>query len=471
MRPWARWLYCVGLHGDRAAHNVEPPQASFERAFVMQSDSQAADPRLESERFAAVEKAVERRTWIVVITANVLMFVLILRSPPFPIYDEGNHLSFIGVLRTHGFSVDFLRAFPGPVGPLSTIIYDLVTRVIGFSFPFIRLFSFALLLGSAWVLSRVVSIGAWRSTGQVTPGLAGALLTTLPTAGVSAGMVLTETPAMLFVIFSLLALTWSLSSHSLGVSLFSAAVAGVALGLAILGRQSYLVTVPCLLALLVSDTQRWTQDAIRIGVLCTATLAVTAPVFLVWGGLTPPGTSSLVAGIAPWHGVLAMGYAAIIAFLLAPDIFGVAHMRKWRLIVTALLSLVAWYLTAESFTPLRSTLVALVGEGGAAIIGALFCFVIAFLAIHFLVSMALYLWDNRHDRMILFYGIAALVGLASNVKITHQFSSRYVFVFVPFLLLSVVGSLRASRHLPIRVAAGACISLLSLSSYLLLEKH
>jgi hypothetical protein len=71
--------------------------------------------------------------------------------------------------------------------------------------------------------------------------------------------------------------------------------------------------------------------------------------------------------------------------------------------------------------------------------------------------------------MILFCGSSALIGLASNVKITHQFSSRYVFVFLPLLLLSLAGSVRLTWHFPIRVVAGAFISLLSLSSYLLLS--
>jgi hypothetical protein len=79
--------------------------------------------------------------------------------------------------------------------------------------------------------------------------------------------------------------------------------------------------------------------------------------------------------------------------------------------------------------------------------------------------MGLYLWSNRADRMLVFFGLAALAGFASNVKITFQFSSRYDFVFLPLLLLSVSPAMRLTWHLPIRLAVGAAAGLLSLFSY------
>ncbi|HEY2754411.1 MAG TPA: hypothetical protein VGJ01_01560 [Pseudolabrys sp.] len=60
-----------------------------------------------------------------------------------------------------------------------------------------------------------------------------------------------------------------------------------------------------------------------------------------------------------------------------------------------------------------------------------------------------------------------MLGIISNAKITHQFSSRYVFVFLPFLLLAAAPAVRSTWHQPVRLAIGAGISLGALVSYYL----
>src|SRR5262249_40596353 len=103
---------------------------------------------------------------------------------------------------------------------------------------------------------------------------------------------------------------------------------------------------------------------------------------------------------------------------------------------------------------------------GTNLVASLFGLLMSLVGTFFVGCFAAYLWDNRYNRWTRFFVLVTLVGLASNAKITHQFSSRYVFVFLPFMLLSLAPALRLTWHLPVRVAAGACASLISVASYL-----
>src|SRR5262249_100456 len=155
------------------------------------------------------------------------------------------------------------------------------------------------------------------------------LFTVLPTAGVSSGMTLTEIPAVFFLSLSLTLLVQTLSTSSLGISISSAVASGVLLGMAVLGRQSYLLVLPCLLIPLIWDARIWAKNLFLVGVFCAATAAVVAPVFLIWGGLVPPKVAFVGEGISVWNGVLTMGYAGLIGFLIAPDII---HEGKLHLL-------------------------------------------------------------------------------------------------------------------------------------------
>jgi 4-amino-4-deoxy-L-arabinose transferase-like glycosyltransferase len=84
-----------------------------------------------------------------------------------------------------------------------------------------------------------------------------------------------------FLSLSLALLVQSLSTLSLGISISSAVASGVLLGMAVLGRQSYLVVLPCLLTLVSWDARIWAKNLFLVGVLWAATAAVVAPLFLI----------------------------------------------------------------------------------------------------------------------------------------------------------------------------------------------
>jgi 4-amino-4-deoxy-L-arabinose transferase-like glycosyltransferase len=112
----------------------------------------------------------------------------------------------------------------------------------------------------------------------------------LPMIWVITGMALTEIPAMLlatlavFLIFIALEKIEDNQQMSLGI----AALSGLCLGIAILGRQTFLVLVFILPILTISSSKKSWQPLI----LCWLTSGILpAIVFSVWGGLVPPGQS------------------------------------------------------------------------------------------------------------------------------------------------------------------------------------
>ncbi len=405
-------------------------------------------------------------TWTVILAANAVLFTFILASPPYPIYDENLYLAATKLLDDSGLSLDFLHDVPGPAGPLHAVVYDAFIRSFGLTFPYPRLLSFALLLASAFLLSRVAraTVRAADLPDQVGPGLIGGIVTVLPTAAVSAGMALTEMPAMFVVSLALLLLVWTMSASSSSASIGFAVAAGLALGAAVLGRQNYVMVLPCTLLTLPA----WTEHArprntMRIGVVCAVTIGVVAPVFLIWGGLVPPKAVYTGQGVALWNGVLATGYGGIVGFLIAPEL---VTRRSWHFDVAAVIAAVIWALIGVPAMPMYTAIGAILGERGAAVFATFFGLVISFIATYFVGCMGHHLWRNRDNRMTIFLGVTALAGFASNAKVTHLFSSRYVFVFLPLLLLSLAPAMRLTWHLPIRVAVGAVVGLISVSLYL-----
>jgi hypothetical protein len=282
--------------------------------------------------------SIERHTWIVVLIANAILVAAILKSPHHAIYDESSYLVATKLLETEGFSRQFLLGYVGLAGPLHAAFYFPFIK-LGIAFPYLRLLSFALLLASAWMLSCVAMTIARDVSVSLSPGLIGGVLTVIPTAAVSGAMTLTEMPAMLFLDVSLLLLIWLMRSSSLGISLGLASAAGLFFGIAVLGRQNYLVLLPFLATLVIADRRNRTANILSAATFCGITLATVAPVFLVWGGLVPPRSASLGEGLSSWNAVLSFGYCGLIGFLVAPEI---ARTDRLTLVLATIAAIAVW---------------------------------------------------------------------------------------------------------------------------------
>jgi 4-amino-4-deoxy-L-arabinose transferase-like glycosyltransferase len=404
--------------------------------------------------------------WVVIITANVALCVLVAGSPHHPVYDEQWFLDTLDLLNRQGLSLGFLREFPGAAGPTFTLLFAAIDRVLTLSFPWLRFANVALLAAAATLIWRILAASPERNKDAPSPALLAASLTTLPTVGVSAGMALTEMPALFFVVVSVLLLTLARAPNAKSAPSWLAAIGcGTAAAVAVLGRQNYLVVLPALTLAFGWPPACRRHDLTRIAVIGAVVVVIAGPVFIVWGGLIPPKSAWSGDGFSAANAVRSAGYAGIIVLLFAPEIFRVLWQRKRLLAAAALASIPLLLATGGAPIPMASLVRPLFSEQLTAAIATGFGFLLSLSAICFVGSFVFYCWQERTNWLTRFAGSTALLGILSNAKITHQFSSRYVLVFLPFIVLATAPAVRTNWHQPLRLALGACISLGALASY------
>ena len=413
---------------------------------------------------SSIDRSASRRiSWILIGLANIGLLVLLARSPAHSIYDETWFIGTVDIAKQDGvFSRQFLLDYPGTPGPMYTVLLTALQHLVPFSYPALRLLNVFFLAADAgliWLLLRVAP------RDDVSPALVAALFTVLPTVAISGGMTLTEMPSIFFALLFLLGALLALERESdIVTTAILALLAGLAAAVAIMGRQNFLLLVFCLpLLIRFKDGMPSFKDTLTLGFAAGVALALVGPIFLLWGGFIPPKLAVNGQGFTPWHGVLSLGYAGLIAALLAPGIYCALRLRAF--IGAAVAALAATILFGMPSVPAYSVMSRFAGESTLAVMGYGFAFLYAIAAAAFLAAIGKYLWENRAERMTLYCGCAAVIGFLSNAKVTVQFSSRYVFVFLPFLVLALAPKVRANWHLPVRIALGAALGLLSLSSY------
>jgi hypothetical protein len=429
-----------------------------------------------ANRFKVLDRSYQERriltalSWVLIVLTNGALFYLIVHSPDHSIYDETWFIDTLDILRRHGFTRAFLLEYPGSPGPTFTVIYTGIQNVLHLSYPWLRLVNFVFLLGTAFLLWPLLCAIRTFSLGKpsgVDAALLAAAFTALPAVGVSGGMTLTEMPAIFIMLIFLIGLSLLLKfENRILPALMLSVLCGATIAAAIMGRQNYLLVLPCLLLLRRAPGGMLDRTELAyfstIGVVA---LFMVVPIFVIWGGLIPPNQAGVGSGFSIWNGVVSIGYGGIIAAVLAPQLFRILFVR-WRYSVAIVICAAALVLAFGVVQlPANSVLLSIGNEAVLSLIGYGFAIVLAALSVSFLFCMGNHIWEHQSDRIVRFCGCVFILGIISNVKISVQFSSRYVIVFVPFLLLALAPTIRVNWHFPIRLAIGACISLTSLYSY------
>lgn len=401
-------------------------------------------------------------------TAGYLLLLLLTclhRQPP--LFDEVLFIPNVYLLEKYGLSETFLLQLHNQApGPLYQFVHYLLQPVTQLQPPGIRLVNTVLLGIMIPVMARIIVL-LRKCTFKEAWSYAMAIMA-VPMVWQVAGMALTEIPPMFFSTLSILWLLRALHSQQFGRAGLWALAAGLALGLAILGRSPFLLLVPaaaCLLVQHAADPQRWFACCVYM----TVAVLVCLPVFLIWRGLMPPQQAMISAGgIRPWHGVLALAYAAMLTFIIAPQWF--VRPPRARYIFPAvylLLFILNYYGWQYVYAPLSATM--------ERVLPAVLMHVYPWLAAPLLMTIALYFlgcclwqaWQRRGDIFFIFLLSAVLLMLASCVQITHLFSSRYVAQTAPLLVLLLPGYDRPGWQRCLRFAAGMLAGLLSLETYFL----
>ena len=254
------------------------------------------------------------RLQLIVVTGCLLaMVAMIVTSPSQLRYDEHNHIGLTQLVATNGWRDALLspenRSAAGPLYPAIHLILSPITHLQP---PAIRWVNFCCFLGVVLLLARC------KPVEPVAPRLlSGFTLLAVPFLWPAVGMALTELPALLFfTCFVLLFLRVINSDVVLSPGTFGLAfLAGLCLGAAILGRQTYLIVVPALVVLMFWLREKWSSVLICI----ITSLAVCSWLFVLWHGLAPPHYYRITESSGSFANLLfSLSYAAAATLFLNP---------------------------------------------------------------------------------------------------------------------------------------------------------
>jgi hypothetical protein len=384
---------------------------------------------------------------------TILAMDLITRKPLWK--DEAWYLSSVPELLRLGFSPEFLRSLPGPAGPLFAVVHSLFKPLTSLDQPGVRLVTIALS-----VLTFLALGEAMKRRGVAHAWLKAPALMAAPMMFGPIGTAITEIPAALFFCSGLALLLEALNREARTArgDVPLAILAGVCLAIAISGRQQYLIAA--LGAVLLLRPGFW-----RVGVIyAVVALGLAAPLFLIWGGISPPKTAYVGSGLSVAHGLLSFSYAGFVYCL-----YDAGWLRKNLAINIALVMLTITLNVAFGFLnhlpfqqlavrylpPVIRQYYGLVGCGAMLGFGAMFLALLARVA-----------WQGRHDRALLYLCVIAVLMLGAPAKITHMFSGRYIASALPILVMLAAERAPDTYFKAGRLALGCLLGAFSLAAIL-----
>ncbi|PSP00259.1 MAG: hypothetical protein BRC47_13210 [Cyanobacteria bacterium QS_7_48_42] len=384
---------------------------------------------------------------LVVMTATVQQPLL---------YDEPIYLNTVETLKQYGLSFYFLKNLEIATGPLYTILHNSLAPLTGLDAPGVRLVNITLL-----GLTILTTIGI------------ALCMISIPMTWVLSGMALTEMPAIFLMTFGFLLLIWSTSPHQTkdgkethgkntnvvsAKQIIAAIIGGLAMGVAISGRQPLLVTLAAVPILAIDSRS-------RIQVLCFLLSAAIIPIilFATWGGLVPPTHQFVGEGLSVPHLILAYCYAGAITLILSPRFF--SYNFKITVIIAVFSILINAIFSWIEFVPMRTLSNQLIPEAVFPIYIEICSGLLFSLGVLYGASIIKNLINNRENFNYLFLGIATLFICFTALKVTHQFSSRYVAQAIPLFALITEPYSKANYFKATRVVIGSLLGLAILTSY------
>lgn len=392
---------------------------------------------------------------VVLLTLAVLIAV----SPRILLYDERYYMESSYFLAEY---FDFGRLMRTPLdlaaGPLYPYLHVALSPLTDLRPPAIRYVNFGCLAVAIGACAGIIRRLGWDS-----PLARATMLLAVPMILPTSGLALTELPPLALVTLATLAVAEAVVAPAPARRWLLWTLAGLAAGLAVVGRQTYL---PGLAGFLLVGLAR-RRHLVPALVATAVAAAVVAPMVAAWGGLTPPWQVLIATRIAPEHGILAFIYLATAGVLIAPGFFLDAVNSPGRRIAAglAVLACVAAALLAGLRFSVAGRVLALVPPVvqepvslavNAAMIGA---------ASALLVAALIHLWARRGDVRFVLFAFLTFVLTGTAAGISHQFSSRYVLVAFPFALLMLQPWVRPGPWAAVRLVLGASLGFASLAAY------
>jgi 4-amino-4-deoxy-L-arabinose transferase-like glycosyltransferase len=395
-----------------------------------------------------------------------LMIITFFHRQP-PLFDEVLFVPNVYLFEKHGLSREFLvnlnNQAPGPLYEFVHLFFKPLTHLQAPGIRLVNVFLFGMvILMIARIFTLVRTINYYE-----------AMIWSLAIVGVPmvwqiAGLALTEMPAMFFAVFAVLLLIHAIHSEKRPVaSTLFALAAGLCLGLAILGRSPFLTIVAASGILLLFDIKsaaRWRT----ILLIIIVSLSICFPVFYIWGGLVPPQQSFVGKGFSIWHGLLAFAYGGLLAVLIAPGWFFINRTIILSLLLTYIgLVIVNIYFVHYEYKPFYKAVATILPDPLLKNYPLLVSPMLATLSIYFIVTCLVHLWRRRSEPFFVFFLVSGMLLLASNFKVTHLFSTRYVGQAAAFFVLVASDYDKSKNGRLIRLLIGMVIGVISLETYIL----
>lgn len=384
----------------------------------------------------------------------VLLFLLVCLSPGKLLYDEPDHLAVTASVLKAGLLQTLKQPSPSAPGPLYALVHIAFAPLTKLQPPAIRGVNLGLLAG---ILFLVVKSGRVLKLSH--PVLAASTILVVPFMYPVAGMALTEMPALFFfTLFCLLYLKLMGQREDLSAAgVLPAIVAGLALGLACLGRQTYLCALVATPLILTRNPRSW----LALFLVVTSTLLASSWLFWVWGGIVPPGLKA-VGGFSLPHGLLSFAYFGLATCFVAP---GWLKLDRLSLAAAAALGVAVLLLPFPAFTPATGLAQKLLPGWLFAGYQRLAFGALAGLAGLWLLSLVARALEVRADRSWLFLYLLVLLVALTPSAIAAQFSSRYVATGLGLLVLLLGREIKAGPSALLRFTCGIFLGLATLASY------
>lgn len=388
----------------------------------------------------------------------VLLAVLIGSSPSNLCYDEPYHISLAASVATTGLRSALVSSEnQSAAGPLFPIIHSTLSTVTEMAAPAVRWVNFVCL-----ILVIIIIALTFKQHVKSSSWVGSLAIISVPFLWPAVGMALTEMPALLAFSGFIYCISTILTNEESEISRRSiawAALAGLALGISILGRQTYLIILPALAALFYTVPRKSV-----LWILCLLTAGITSGwLFLLWGGLLPPSQTVVGEGLRIDHGFLSLSYIAAATLFINPRWMTPGNLYS-IILVTAAAVLVAWLTRDYSSPPAKSLLLRFFSEPVARAIGFGIGAFLTGAGLLWAWQTLKALWIERFNPWRAFLFMILLALAAAPIKVSHLFSSRYVVGALGVLVLVTVTS-EDGRRVAARVILGSTLGAALLWTY------
>ncbi len=384
--------------------------------------------------------------------AFATLVVVVLTSRRDLVYDEPAYIGLADQLAKRATMLEwYLGNQLGPTGPLHAYLHNTISLGQGhLPAPWFRIVNPLLLLGIVYLIGDL-----FRINGE--PDWKAWCLMGLPVTWVVAGMALTEIPAMVGLVLGIWATERLRQEENIRPICIASGVLVIGIIVMLLGRQTYLAALPAL-AWRAITRRNW----MWVGWSCLLGVAPLMVLFYIWGGVVPPLLGYVGGGLEFGHAFSAFCYLGIFILILAPGMFLKAPLRTFVFGVGSIV--LNGILFHEQFLPMKSVQSVLLEGRTAEYVAMVVNIVFVFIG-GGCVSVLLGGIAEKPATQSSCAALGLLLLCGACAAVVHLFSSRYVGMATPFLILFVRSHIQAGVSLALRMLAGAGLGFAALLSY------